>query len=437
MSDLNMAASDNPLIDARIRGFPPGHAPLPLDRIGAQGWKPYDGAMALPLISLDRQAFAGNVDLMMAYVKSHGVEIAPHAKTPMSAALSASLLAAGAWGTTVADIRQAAVLLKAGQRRLILANEIGGPAAARRLAALLASYPDAQMHVFVDSVALAEALAAAWRERGDLPPLGLMVELGVGRAGARSLEAATEILDAILAAETPTFRLTGIAAYEGAAATADAAETLSRIADLMDMTAAFLPLARARVGAERPLIVTAGGSVFFDTVVAGLSAAIATDPAARLVLRSGAIFFHDHGIYERGLAGLDARGGLSIDGQIRSASEEFKPALRVWAEVLSLPEPGLAICGMGLRDVAIDQGLPRPLALYRDGARHADFSGASVLRLNDQHAFVTLPAGANVAIGDVVEFGISHPCTCLDRHAILYGLDPDHTVSAAYLTSFG
>ncbi|AOF90695.1 alanine racemase [Sinorhizobium sp. RAC02] len=437
MSDLHANGADNPLIDDRIRGFPPGHAALPLDALGKQGWKPYDGTMALPLISLDRQAFAGNIDLMMAYVKDHGVEIAPHAKTPMSTAIAGALLAVGAWGTTVADIRQAAVMLKAGQRRLILANEIGGIAAARRLAALLAFYPEAEMHVFVDSVPLATALSAAWRERNDLPPLGLMVELGIGRAGVRDPDAAGAIVDTILAAETPSFRLTGIAAYEGAAATADADETLRRIDGLVAMTATFLPAVRARIGKKRPLILTAGGSVFFDRVVAGLSAAVSADPDCRLVLRSGAIFFHDHGVYERGLAGLDARGGFQFGGDVRSASKGFKPALRVWAEVLSRPEPGLAICGMGLRDVAIDQGLPRPLALYRDSARRADFTGADVLRLNDQHAFVTVPAGSDVAIGDVVEFGISHPCTCLDRHAILYGLDPDHTVVTAYLTSFG
>lgn len=437
MSDLHANGADNPLIDDRIRGFPPGHAALRLDALGEQGWKPYDGAMALPLISLDQQAFAGNVDLMMAYVKDHGVGIAPHAKTPMSTAIAGVLLAAGAWGTTVADIRQAAVMLKAGQRRLILANEIGGIAAARRLAALLARYPDAEVHVFVDSVPLATALDAAWRERNDLPPLGLMVELGAGRAGARDPDAAGAIVAAILAAETPNFSLTGISAYEGAAAIADADETLRRIDGLIAMTAAFLPAVRARIGSERPLLLTAGGSVFFDRVVAGLSAAVATDPDCHLVLRSGAIFFHDHGVYERGLAGLDARGGFRLGEKTHAASEGFKPALRVWAEVLSRPEPGLAICGMGLRDVAIDQGLPRPLALYRDGARRADFTGAEVVRLNDQHAFVTVPAGGDVAIGDVVEFGISHPCTCLDRHAILYGLDPDHRVVTAYLTSFG
>ncbi|MBB4575821.1 alanine racemase [Rhizobium lentis] len=436
MSDLR-AANENMLIDERTRGFPPGHPPLSPAAIGQQGWKPYDGKMALPLISLDRQAFVGNVELMMAYVKSNGAEIAPHAKTPMSTALADMLRSAGAWGTTVADIRQAAVLLKAGQRRLILANEIGGAAAACRLAALLGHYPDAELHVFVDSTALIEALASAWLERTDLPPLGLMVEFGAGRAGLRSADAAAAILDTILAAETPAFRLSGIAAYEGAAATADPEETMHRIDALMAMTADFLPRIRARIGSERPLLVTSGGSVFFDIVVARLAAAVAADPVCRLVLRSGAIFFHDHGIYERGLAGLDARGGFRIGGEIVSAAAGFRPALRVWAEVLSRPEPGLAIAGMGMRDVAMDQGLPRPLALYRNGAYLADLEGARVFRLNDQHAFMALADDSDVAVGDVIEFGISHPCTCLDRHAILYGLDPDHSVTAAYLTSFG
>jgi D-serine dehydratase len=436
MPDLHIA-TEAMLIDDRVRGFPPGHPPLPLAAIGKQGWKPYDGRMALPLISLDRQAFSNNVEMMMAYVKSHGAEIAPHAKTPMSTALSDALLTAGAWCSTVADIRQAAVLLKAGQRRLILANEIGGAAAARRLAALLADYPDAELHIFVDSMELVDALRSAWQEREDLPPLGLMVEFGAGRAGIRSADTAAAILDAIVAAETPTFRLTGIAAYEGAAATADPEETMRRIEALMAMTADFLPKVRSRIGDERPLLVTAGGSIFFDVVVARLSAAVAADPACRLLLRSGAIFFHDHGVYERGLIGLDARGGLRIGAESISAAAGFRPALRVWAEVLSRPEAGLAICGMGMRDVAMDQGLPRPLALYRNGARLSDLQSAEVLRLNDQHAFVALADGSDVSVGDVIECGISHPCTCLDRHAILYGLDPDHSVTAAYLTSFG
>jgi D-serine dehydratase len=425
------------ILDDRIRGFPAGHAPVPLDEIGQQGWKPFDGSMSLPLISLDEAAFAANAEAMMAYVRSHGCGIAPHAKTPMSPALAQRLLQAGAWGTTVADIRQASVMLKAGMTRLILANEIGGVAAARRLAALLAGYPQAEVHIFVDSIDLAEALSTAWREREGLPVLGLLPELGAARGGSRSAEAALDIAEHILSRETERFKLTGIGGYEGAAATADPAETRSRIENLMGEMADLHRGLRKRVGAERELLVTAGGSVYFDLVAAALGPIVADDPQSKLVLRSGAIFFHDHGVYERGLSALDGRQGFEISGKVMPAASTFKPGLRVWAEVLSRPEPGLAICGMGLRDVAMDQGLPRPLALYRDGREIADLTEAKVTKLNDQHAFVELGDSSDVRIGDVVEFGISHPCTCLDRHGILYGLDPEHRVVAAYATYFG
>ncbi|MGA1804690.1 alanine racemase [Rhizobium sp. HT1-10] len=437
MSDVRLNTLPNPLIDDRIRGFPPGRPPLPIDAIGTQNWKPYDGQMGLPLMSLNQTAFAGNIEAMMGLVKEHGVEIAPHAKTPMAPALAAALLSAGAWGTTVADIRQASVFLKAGQRKLILANEIGGVAAARRLAALLSGFPDAELHIFVDSRDAVDALRQAWGERADLPALGLLIEFGAGRAGARSLQAGLDILNFLLASETPTLRLTGIAAYEGAAATPDPQETAERIRSLLHITSEFLIALRARLGDARPLILTAGGSVFFDMVISGLRAAVAADSHCRLVLRSGAIFFHDHGIYQRGLADLDARGGYVPEGVVQSASAAFVPALRIWAEVLSRPEAGLAICGMGMRDVANDQGLPKPLALYRNGQHHADLAGCAVLRLNDQHAFIQLREQSDVAVGDVIEFGISHPCTCIDRHAIVYGLGPDHRVTNAYLTHFG
>ena len=105
--------------------------------------------------------------------------------------------------------------------------------------------------------------------------------------------------------------------------------------------------------------------------------------------------------------------------------------------VACLATIGLAIAGMGLRDVAIDQGLPRPLSLYRGGQRLKGLHDIETQRLNDQHVFLSLKGDNDVQVGDVVEFGISHPCTCLDRHRIIYGLDPEGTVTGAFLTSFG
>ncbi|PGH56363.1 amino acid deaminase [Azospirillum palustre] len=421
-------------LDDSIRGVPPGTAPLRLRDVGAQGWRPAAGDMALPVLTLDEDAFAANRDLILAYARHHGVALAPHAKTPMAPQIASALVEAGAWGATVANLQQAAVLLRAGVTRLILGNEIGGIASGRRLGALLAAHPDADLRAFADSPAAVETLAAAAQTSGR--PLAVLVEVGAGRGGARDRAAVEAILAAIL--DHPGLLvLDGVATYEGAVATSDPAVTAANIAALMERTAEAFALVRA-LAPDRPLLLTAGGSAFFDMVVAALAPVVKADGNATLVLRSGAIFFHDHGTYERALGALDARQGFACGG---ATAADFRPALRLWAEVLTRPEPGLAICGFGMRDSSFDQDLPRPLRIHRDGvALSAD--GLRVTRLNDQHAFVAVPAGPDLAghdleVGDIVEFGISHPCTCIDRWRVLFGLDADGRVCRAYRTFFG
>lgn len=424
-------------LDDRIRGVPPDTPTLDSGALAALGWHPADGRMALPVLTLDEAAFLANRDLFMRYVRDKGVAVAPHGKTPMAPDLAWSLVEGGAWGTTVADIRQAAVMLRAGLGRLILANEVGGPGGAARLAALGEAFPQAELHVFADSPAAVAALAGAWRAKPDLAPLPVLVETGAGRAGARTLDQARAVIEAVAAADG-RLRLAGVATYEGAAARATPGETDAAIVGLLSLTGAVLAAVRAAAGAPAPLIVTAGGSVHFDRVVAALSPLVSADGNATLVLRSGAIFFHDHGVYERGLAALDRRGGFALGGKALSAAASFRPALRLWAEVLSRPEPSLALCGMGMRDVSFDQGLPVPLRIHRAGRPLEAARGfAEVTRLNDQHAFLSLSPAADLAVGDVVEFGISHPCTCIDRHQVIFGLDAAGRVRHAFQTQFG
>ena len=74
---------------------------------------------------------------------------------------------------------------------------------------------------------------------------------------------------------------------------------------------------------------------------------------------------------------------------------------------------------------------------YREGVPTSGAHEAAVLRLNDQHAFVQLAPSSELRPGDVVEFGLSHPCTCLDRHAVLYELGADGTVVGALPLRFG
>jgi D-serine deaminase-like pyridoxal phosphate-dependent protein len=424
-------------LDDQIRGIPPGTSDLAIADIAGRRWHPADGAMSLPVLTLNLTSFAHNRDTMLRYVREQGVAMAPHGKTPMAPDLAADIVRAGAWGTTVADIRQATVMLRAGLNRLILANGIGGRGGAGRLAALLGAYPAAELYLFVDSAAAVSALAAAWTASPDLAPLRVLVEVGAARGGARDVAAAQDIIAAVTATEG-RLRLAGVGTYEGAATQPTPERTETVHAALFSLAAEVLALVRAAVGRGVPLVLTAGGSVFFDRVVAALRPVVRQDGDTTLVLRGGAIFFHDHGVYERGLAALDARGGFVVDGVTVASGAIFRPALRVWAEVLSRPEPGLAVCGLGMRDVASDQDLPRPLTLFRDGAPVRSLAGvAQVSKLNDQHAFLDVAEDIGVRLGDVVEFGLSHPCTSIDHYRFILGVDDAGVVQTAIPTCFG
>ena len=85
-----------------------------------------------------------------------------------------------------------------------------------------------------------------------------------------------------------------------------------------------------------------------------------------------------------------------------------------------MPEEGLAIVGIGRRDVPSDQGLPVPLQFKRPGrAATGDARPCRVNGLNDQHAHVAVPPGLDVRVGDWMSFGVSHPCTTFDKWRVL------------------
>lgn len=424
------------MLVGHLRGMPAAMEDATAADLVSLRLDPAGGQMSLPLLTLDEAIFDSNAKAFFSFAASHGLCVFPHLKTSMAPSLARRLLSAGADGVTVADARQAAVLLSHGIKRVMLANQVGGRGAALRLVALLARYPEAELTVFVDSVEGLATLADAWRDRADLPRLGIAVEIGTGRGGVRSRQAAQALIEAVLDTETSGANglyLEGVAAYEGAAALPgfDAPAVEASIAELLDRLADAAIQARARTDPARSLMVTAGGSAYFDLVVRHLAPLIADLSPARLMLRSGALFFHDHGIYARAMAAMTRR---SPDGP----SGSFRPALKLWAEVLSRPERGLAILGFGMRDAPVDQGPPVPLELYRNGQLlAAALAGCTIDRLNDQHAFMSLPPGAELVVGDIVSLGISHPCTCIDRWRLVWGVGPDGRVSAVHPTYFG
>lgn len=419
-----------------LRGIPIGTTVKDSVSVKGQGWHPADGAMSLPLLSLDLETYADNKAAMFEVCRTFDCEIAPHAKTPMSPVLARDLVENGAWGTSVADLRQAEVMLRHGLRRLLIANEIGGRCAAVRLARLLRAFPQAEVYLFVDSADLVAGLAEAWNDDAGLPPLNLLVEVGCGRGGVNSNAELDRLLAVIGDLNEGRIALAGVAAYEGTANRPVEAEFLANLDDLFSRVSYGLKAVRRLVGDGVPLILSMGGSSLFDHVITRCRSILDEDGNATLLLRSGACFFSDNGPIRARLRAIAGRGllGPEISGRIAGA---FAPTLRLWAEVLSANGPNDVICGLGLRDVAHDQGVPKPLALWRGGKRLAVLGeGAVVTKLNDQHAFVHVPEHA-VALGDVIEFGVNHPCTTIDKHDVIFGLDDKGAVSVVLRTFFG
>lgn len=392
----------------------------------------FDGSCAWPALVLRAEELAQNLDALATFSERHGLLFAPHGKTTMAPQLWQRQIDAGAWGITVATPAQLVIARRAGIARVLLANEVLDTTALDWIGAELAGDPGFEFACLVDSAAGVRAAAAAGLAhgldgagRGGFP---VLIDLGFpgGRTGVRSVGEASELAELIAA--TAGVRLLGVSSYEGGLPTVDAVQGyFSEVRTLVERLAAASLL-------PADAIITAGGSAYFDQVAGELSLAWARGvlPGARVILRSGAYVSHDHGVY----MGKTAYNRIPSEGALDGA-------LQVWAQVVSAPEPGLALVGMGKRDAPYDSGLPVPLLLRRADAAgsvaasaNEPLPGAEITALDDHHGYLKLPMGVAVGPGDLVAFGISHPCTAFDKWRSIPLVDADDTIIDVVRTYF-
>ncbi len=362
----------------------------------------FDPTIRLPAFVLRETALAHDIAVLAEFCRSHGVSFAPHGKTTMAPAIFRRQVEAGAWAITVATPWQAEVAVEAGIERILVANEVVDDAGLAWIGDLL-DRDGPELIVCADSVAGVERMAARLRGRRRLP---VLVEVGVAgaRTGVRTDDDARAVASAIDTSEELT--LAGVSLYEGAVGGETVAAREAAVRELTDRTRRIVDglgelFDRAGIA---EIVVTGGGSTYPDVVAGELAKPWDTSLPVRVVLRSGAYVTHDHGLYERSSPfGMRAAPG----------APRLQPAIEVWAPVLSVPEPGLAFAGAGRRDLPVDQDLPVVIKVKGadDGVIRAAEPGFTVTKLNDQHAFLALSDGAHVAVGDLVAFGISHPCT--------------------------
>lgn len=411
-------------IDWQYKAFPVTDHPVSIGDAGQQGWNVLQPPFSTPVMVLKDRVLQQNIEAMAAYCDTLGVSLAPHTKTPVAPQIADRQLAAGAWGLTVADLHQARVLREAGARRLLVANEVVDAAAARWIAREVGKDAELELFCLVDSEQGARMLHDQLANSGFLGRLPVLIEIGIrgARCGCRTVAEAVALAGQV--AGLDRLAVAGVEGYENLFPAGTADETIVRVDNFLDGLRALA----AELDSEGlfahvdEILVSAGGSMWFDRAAAVLTGGWALSRPVRTVVRAGAYVAHDAAFYQE----------FSPLGDRAVGSPPLGQALELWSAVLSRPEPGLAILNFGKRDAAHDRGFPIPFAARTAQGLHELPPGEyEVAALSDQHARVRVPAEADLTVGDLVGSYISHPCTSFGNWRLVPLVSDDYDVVGA------
>jgi D-serine dehydratase len=436
----------DPIRRLRTEPLPIGTKGLPLgdqsdwtiDSIVDAGWNVLDGQLPLPLLTLSNAALGNNIETMAAYCRERKVLLAPHGKTTMAPQLFERQIAAGCWAITAATPTHLSLYRTFGVDRILYANELVEPAALRWLASELNRERPFSFYSLVDSTECVARMASVLEQEQLRAPVNVLIEIGHpgGRSGCRTLDAVCAVADAVL--RSPCLRLAGVEAFEGtiddvvmSTQPKDGEGTSQRVeAFLTEVVATVRALSkRGSLDSNREIIVTAGGSAYFDLVIGALAPLQNEFPSLQVVLRSGSYVTHDGGYYAR----------TSPLGERKpSAVGRLVSALELWSVVLSRPEPDLVIVGAGKRDLPIDMGPPFPTRIWTAGRgiQPVKSTQLRVSGVSDQHLNAWVSPDIPLDVGDLCAWSISHPCTAFDKWRLIPLVDDDLAIVDAVRTFF-
>lgn len=421
------------LVDGLFKGYPGTADPRPLSAIGKAGWNVLRGDVPFPCAVLKTSALEANRAWMSRFIEGSGCVLAPHGKTTMCPQIFAMQLDDGAWGITAATVEQLQVYRRFGVSRVLMANQLVGRAAIAFVVAELNRDPGFTFFCLADSVEGVRILAATARDCGATRPIDVLVEIGspLGRTGVRDAQSALAVAEAVIESGS-VLRLAGAEVYEFAVKVGDEDEREERAALLLQ-TFGYVVQALDAAGAFADVdeIVLSGGGTNFIDMAAGSLAGIGLSRPTRCIVRSGCYVSIDHLGYTRAFDRIRERLGP------RAPDGGLVPALEVWACVQSRPEDNRAFATAGKRDLSYDLELPTPVSWSHGGGPAKSLGpGHAVTALNDQHLYLKVPPSSPLGVGDLIGFGISHPCTTFDKWRLIYLVNDVYDITGAVLTFF-
>jgi len=323
--------------------------------------------LTTPALVLDRDALDANIATMAAWCRRHGIGLRPHAKTHKSPDIARRQVAAGALGQSCATLGEAEAMVAAGIPGVLVTSPMTTPDKVRRVAALAARGRD--VAIAVDDAGNADALGAAARAAGATLGVLVDVEVGSGRSGVTSPEAACAL--ARHAAAIEGLRFLGIQAYNGA---------IQSVPDVAER--------RAKAGAMYALLHDLKGRL----------AQLGLKPER---ISGGGTGTHDldreSGVFTEVQAGSYAVMDAIYNAAALRIAERapFRTALFVRATVNSATHAGFVTTDAGYKAFAADSGPPLLAAGAPPGATYA-FMGDEHGRVTFARAGETLPPGAGV-----------------------------------------
>jgi D-serine deaminase-like pyridoxal phosphate-dependent protein len=309
-----------------------------------------------PVVDLDR--LERNLSRWQARCDELGLASRPHIKTHKCVEIARRQVELGAVGLTCQTLGEAEVMVAAGLDDILVPYNLVGDRVLARLARLL---EQARVTVSVDDPRLLPGLSrAASSARRELAVL-VDCDTGYGRTGVADPGAAAEL--AVEIERSPALRFGGFLTYPSPAGARQFLEAAT-----MEATQRGLHVETVSAGGT-PVMWRVGD--LLPTVTE---------------YRVGSYAFHDRATVAAGAATLD------------------DVALTVAATVVSRPAPQRAIVDAGSKALTSDRGPDASFGLVLEAP------SSTLVRLDEEHGYVELTGGDELALGQQVRIVPNHTC---------------------------
>ena len=329
-----------------------------------------------PALLLDLDTMERNLAKMAGFFASGPTKLRPHYKNHKCPELARRQIAAGAIGMTCATLSEAEALVSNGITNLLLSGEIAGD---RKIQRFIELARQADVIAAVDDARVAEAVAAAARQKNCRASVVVDVDVGLKRTGIKPGEPALQLARKVL---EEGLSLRGLMGYEGrltqpAGPEKDAVYSLA-MSTLVDCRSL---LERNGIPVE---IVSGGGTSTYS-----------------LSRRFPGVTEIQSGSY------------LVMDTDYQKTCADFELALTVLSTVISKTQGERLIVDAGLKSVSSERGM----------STIKERPGLRLRKLNAEHGIIDiLDAADSCNVGDTIEIWPHYSDATINLHERIYGV---------------